>query len=341
MVKFHRDVIAAVTYTIKFESTPLSGDVSGDMMLTQSSYEPLVIGDMTVLFEAKWDRDIYEFTNEQQVDLQFFRDVDVTICEITAPGVRDCKWESELFTLAPGTHYFMFETLSHLPTYTVNVRVEMLMDLSDENHKIPVELGVPFDVIIERDGDLDYYTFEITEHQFIDVLIENGHPSLAEIYNDQGLMIQEIYYGQGIVELMPGSYVLVIGENISDAHEIYHFIVHLDPIAIADPDPYTRDFPVEYYREFTLPIDYENRITGTIDYEDDIDYFRIVITTPGSYVFSISDSTKLYAYLYDSDGQRERLFQNYHYDLVEGTYYLQVYGSSSFTVNSDYYVIFR
>jgi hypothetical protein len=338
MVKFHRDVESSRSYTIKFESTPLSGDVSGDKMLTQASYEPLIIGDMTVLFEAKWDRDIYQFTTEQKVDLQFFRDQDVTVCEITSPGVADCKWESELFTLEPGTHYFMFETLSHEDTYSVNIHVEMLMDLSDENNKIPVEIGVPFEAIIERDGDLDYYTFEVTEHQHIEFDVVDGHSASAEIYNSQGDMIYKIYYGYKIIELIPGSYVIVIGENISLADEVYHFIVNLNPYITDDQDPAITDFPEEMYRQFTPPFDYEGRAEGSLDYEDDVDCFILNVTTPGNYKFSVVDSTKIIAYLYDSEGNSTRLFNGYHYDLVEGIYYIEVYSQYS---DLDYFFYMR
>lgn len=341
MVKFHRDVTAAINVTVKFDCVPVIGDLSGDMMLNQTPYEPLEVGDMTVLFEAKWDRDIYQFTNEQLVELQFLREGGVTVCEVTLLGIRTCKWSNELFSLEPGTHYFVFEASSNETTYSVNIHVEMLMDLSDENNKIPVVIGTPFEVIIEKDEDLDYYTFDVLEHMFLEVDIENGHPSRAILYNDQSDLLYEVRYGYGVLEITPGSYVLVVGENISLADEVYYFTVTLSDFETTDQDPQTRDFPTEYYRTFTPPIDYETRMIGAIDYEGDIDTFMVDVTTSGTYKFSMSNTSLLYAYLYDSLGNRTRLNQNYDYQLEVGIYYIQVYGVNTSTENFEYYFYLR
>lgn len=340
MMKFHQQVGADMIYTILFNAVLVTGDKPGDVTLDHKPYESLVPGMMTVMFEGKWDKDIYQFTTDQVADLQFLREGQVTVCQVISPTERLCKWADQLFSVEPGTHYFIFEALSNEITYSIDIHVIVLQDLSNENHMIPIEIGVAFDVFIEKDGDIDYYTFDVFELTFINVTIENGHPSTAAIYDDADELIYTIRYGRGIVQLLPGSYVLEIGENIYHADEVYHFIVTLSILETSDADPNFDNFPLEYYREFTLPINYDNRIIGTIDYENDMDWIIIHVTQDQTFTFSVSNSTLLICYLYDSEGNRTRIFNNNNYDLTVGMYYLNIFATSQYTVNLPYFVIF-
>jgi hypothetical protein len=330
---FHREITASVQVTINFEIEYVENDISGNLSLTDENYGTLVPGDQTLTFDGPWDRDIYIFTTLNAVELLFATTSQISLCLITEEGII-CQYQDESFDLSIGTHYFMFSYLKDDTPYQANIHVTLLQDLSNEDNPIPISIGDTFDVIIEKDGDEDFYTFSIPELTTLELSMLNGHSSSIFIYDSEGNEMKRANYGHIIFQLPAGDYLMVIGENISELHTVEIYTTTLRVYETTDLDPNVMGLPIEYYRQFTVPFASYDMIPGELEYEGDKDYIILNVTESGTYLLGyFTDYCSFY--LVTQEGVSTRWKSNDRLVLEVGIYYLMVYHSSN-TTTDDY-----
>jgi|GEM_PF-1043143 len=326
LLKFHYDM--AGTATIFFQGFPLQGDYSGDVSLEDDRFGVLQTGINSFLFEARWDRDIYTIEATMMTDVIFKGTNLIDVCLIEGDALT-CLYQEQYFTLFPGTHHFVFTYKGTDAPRTLELEMSVLMDQSTEDYPIPIVIGEQFEVIIEKDGDIDYYTLSVTELTIFKLSMINGHTSYVSIHDALGTKLYGSSYGHMYFQLEPGEYDVLITEYVYNLSTVETYLVTIEIVNIIDLDPNLRSFDPVYYREFTNGASLSNQVQGSIDYDNDTDYFIIKITVSGVYQFSGSQSDIMYYYLYDANGDRERLRNNWTYVLEPGIYYLSA--SSSYT----------
>ncbi len=327
----------SASFTFNFSVVSVTNDYSGDIYLNDANYGVLVEGENTITFNGAWDQDIYVFETTEPVSVLLDGNDLVRGCLITGEG-KDCRYSNEKYDLEAGTHYFMFFTYED--DLELTVYVQFLQDLSSITKMIPIEIGSTFDVIIEEDEDMDYYTFTLTELTTLSITMINGHSSRCYIYLDDGNFesIVEFNYGDKIFQLSPGNYILAVGENISNFDTVEVFEVTIEILESADSDPNVEGLPEESYRVVNLPADVTVHFTGEIDYEGDWDMFWLNITEAGIYQISYFSTRDLEVYVI-IDGEWNRVRSNRSIELEEGSYYVLVRQYSDQTT-TDYTVMF-
>jgi len=328
---FHREITGSVAVTINFEVDYVENDISGNLSLTDENYGTLVVGDQTLTFDGPWDRDIYIFTTPNAVELLFATTSQISLCLITEEGIV-CQYQDESFNLSVGTHYFMFSYLKDDTPYQASIHVTLLQDLSNEENPIPIAIGDTFDVIIEKDGDEDYYTFSIPELTTLELSMLNAHSSSIMIYDADGNEMKRADYGHVIFQLPAGDYLLVIGEHISELHTVEIYTTTLRVFETTDLDPNVLGLPIEYYRQVNVPFPAYDLIPGSLDYEGDKDYILINVTESGTYLLGYYTDYCTF-YLVTQDGVSTRWKSNDRLVLEVGIYYLMVY---HYSIADDY-----
>ena len=330
---FHREINASVQVTINFEIEYVENDLSGSLVLEDENYGTLVVGDQTLTFDGPWDRDIYVFTTPDAVELLFATTSQISLCLITEEGII-CQYQDESFDLSIGTHYFMFSYLKDDTPYQASIHVTLLQDLSNEDNPIPINIGDTFDVIIEKDGDEDFYTFSIPELTTLELSMLNAHSSSIMIYDAEGKEMVLAYYGHVIFQLPAGDYLMVIGEDTSELDRVEIYTTTLRIYETTDQDPNLFGLPVEYYRQFNVPFATHDMILGNLEYEGDKDYILINVTESGTYLLGyFTDYCSFY--LVNQEGVTTRWESNDRLVLEVGIYYLMVNHRSN-SVTDDY-----
>lgn len=335
LLKFHESMYG--TPTLFFQGFPVSGDLSGDASLTDPRFGTLKEGVNTFLFEALWDSDIYTYEAKQFTELMFQGPSTIQVCLIE--DVLTCQYQGQFFTLNEGTYHFIFTLMSHVAPQTISLEMVVLLDLSTPNLKIPIVIGEPFEVIIERDGDIDYYTLSVTEFTLFKMSMINGHSSTFSVYDALGNRLYYANYGRLNFQLPPGDYEIWISENRYNLSEVLTYTVTIEVLNIPDQDPNVIGWDPSYYRQFIGGIPLSSQVQGSIDYDGDQDVFIIEITTRGIYQFTGSNSDMMYYYLYDQNGDRERMRNNWTYTLEPGIYYLTASSSYTYITSPMVYTI--
>jgi hypothetical protein len=322
-ITFQRDTEG--TFLFQFEAEHIPGDLSGDHTLSDARFGVFSEGPLSLLFESNYDRDIYVIETVDTTEIYFSGSNEVRVCLIQNAKPM-CKQYGEPFIVTAGTHHFMFVIYTSESPLSVTLDVVFLGDLSDENNMLPIILDVPFDVIIERDQDIDYYTLSVPVATTYQLSMIDGFHSSIKVYDQQGVMVAGGDHGNLIFHLVPGEYVIRIGERVSGLRIVLKFVTTVSIYAIQDQDPNRMGWDPTYYRTVEEDITTENPIQASIDYKGDNDYFIIVIKNSGIYHFFTNNWTYMHYYLIDSKGKETRV-QSGSFQLAAGTYYLRVYSS--------------
>jgi hypothetical protein len=167
----------------------------------------------------------------------------------------------------------------------------------------------------------------------------NGHSSTFSVYDALGNRLYYANYGRLNFQLPPGDYEIWISENRYNLSEVLTYTVTIEVLNIPDQDPNVIGWDPSYYRQFIGGIPLSSQVQGSIDYDGDQDVFIIEITTRGIYQFTGSNSDMMYYYLYDQNGDRERMRNNWTYTLEPGIYYLTASSSYTYITSPMVYTI--
>ncbi len=324
LFKFHEQMIGSFTFKIKGQLIP--NDLSGDDTLEDQRFGILEPGVMDVLFEHNWDKDIYVYETDFVVDLMFLNRDGITICHILENS-QNCDTYDKLIHLEPGTHYFSLMSVSQTYPKSNTIEIVVLKDESDENNMIPIVLDEPFEVIIEKDGDIDYYTLSVLETGVYKFLLTDGHSSTITIYDKDSHQLYLQNYGTLYAYLIPGDYVITISENISNMTRVQRYVATVSILDTLDPDPNVIGFDHAYYRTLTGDNTLLNKVFGTLSYSQDKDIYLLTISTSG--VYQYSSLSNITVYLVDQAGKQTLMRKGWSYQLDAGTYYLRVSSQSA------------
>ncbi len=224
--------------TATFTVTYIDDEISGSFDQPNPIFGTFNMGENTITFDGRFDTDIYVLTITEETDIQIVRSGYFMVQEIDSFG-DPIYWNQYIKTFAPGTYYFLLHNYAYVIPTVETVTLIDRKDLSDENNQIPLIFGEQFDVLMEFDGDQDFYTFTIDELQYVELGIEVYRSTPFEFRNSDGDVLyignSRDISGRIIYMLYPGDYVLVIGEQNSDYIHLVTYKIKLSLVDIVDP----------------------------------------------------------------------------------------------------------
>lgn len=329
---FHHEMYGSPT--ANFNVTYKNDELSGSMDQPNPMFGSLIFGENTITFDEKWDTDIYEFIVTEAISLSFQFDGRFTMTEVDIDGNVVLDHTGLIKDFEPGTYYFRFQDVysSDYPSTGTLSMVEV-SDQSDETNMIPITLGEAFATTIEFDGDLDFFTFTIDDLSMVEIWRSNAHSMTWHIQDSDGNNVYKGSYNGGtIVQLVPGDYVLIVSEHISNYYALETYDLKLSIVDVEDEAPNITGLDPTMYQTFTFPFESPPIFDGALQYERDTDIFLLVVEEPGMYKLSLTGY--IHVIVIDSNGESEFWRDNSLLQFEAGTYYVVVYNNKGYVVES-------
>ena len=248
-----------------------------------------------------------------------------------------------LHRLDPGTYYIQVESsdqdrFSEIGDYVLHV--DAIVDYHSNTIETATTLPLNTSVLgtINPAIDVDYFRIDISTPTFVNIFTTGNLNTVGTLYNGTNTLLQlnddsgESRNFLILRRLDPGTYYIQVDTRFGDTGD---YVLHVDVVDIVDDHSDT----IAMATELTL----NTSISGTIDFGNDVDYFRIDISTPTfvnifttgglDAVGRLYNETNTFLQSDDNSGERFNFLISRYLD--SGTYYIEV-GNSRSRSTGDY-----